>query len=119
MNGSGSAQKTELDVSWTRISDEGAKVIADALTRPEANIVLLNLGVTRLGSKQVKCIIASLKNNATLTSLDLGGNSIDVEALKPIVRLLKRVAYYFLPSNIHFDCKAKFNKGDLVYWMDF
>eukprot|EP01063_Lacrimia_lanifica_P024059 TRINITY_DN32028_c0_g1_i1.p1 TRINITY_DN32028_c0_g1~~TRINITY_DN32028_c0_g1_i1.p1 ORF type:complete len:405 (+),score=167.86 TRINITY_DN32028_c0_g1_i1:68-1216(+) len=66
---------TELDISYSKVTDEGARHIAGML-KMSSSLQYLNLAYNDIGSRGWTLIAQSLETNRVLTNLNVAGNSI-------------------------------------------
>ena len=76
-------------ICLSQIGDEGAKYIAEALTK-NSTLTHLYLSYNQIGDKGAKYIAGALAKNSTLTHLDLGSNQIGDEGAKHIEKILSK-----------------------------
>ena len=80
---------TSLNLAGNQIGDEGAKALAEALTQ-NRTLTSLSLGANNIGAEGVKALADALKQNRTLTNLDLGANNIGAEGAKEMAGALQQ-----------------------------
>lgn len=75
-------------ITYNGAEEGGADAVGKAL-RENTSLTYLNLGNNKIGDKWVKVISEALKENQTLTYLNLGGNNIGNEGAGYIAEILK------------------------------
>ena len=78
-----------LNLRWSKINDEGAKAIAEAL-KVNTSVTNLDLSGYEISDEGAKAIAEALKENTTITSLDIAGNDIGDAGAKDIVDSIGR-----------------------------
>ena len=79
---------TTLNLNSNDIGPEGAKAIAETLTK-NTSLTALYIGNNQIGLAGAKALAKALEENTSLTELYLGGNNIGPEEYKALADSLK------------------------------
>ena len=79
---------TELDLSQNHIGAGGVAALAEILKPKDSFLKSLSLKATRLGDKEARTLMKSMKNNRQLTLLDLSSNAFSDKAGPPLMEML-------------------------------
>ncbi|CAF1295874.1 unnamed protein product [Didymodactylos carnosus] len=80
---------TFLDLNQKKITDEGAKVMANALVKPTCRLTDLELEGNQITAEGAKLLADALKKNKVLTCFDILGNQIGNDGAQALAETLK------------------------------
>lgn len=84
-----SSSLTQLNLSQNRLSDDGTRILAKALTKDNQTLVTLNLGANDIGDDGVSSLADMLKFNQTLRVLGLQENRIKDRGVRNLSNSLR------------------------------
>ncbi|XP_072279393.1 NACHT, LRR and PYD domains-containing protein 12-like isoform X2 [Pyxicephalus adspersus] len=81
---------TDLDLTWNNLEDAGVKILCEGLRDPNCILQGLRLYGCDLSSSSLQEFVSVIRENRSLSKLDLAGNKYEDVGVKPLCEALRQ-----------------------------